>query len=72
MVGVPGFPCLVHFVGKRVPEVIDLFSPPTVGQHLGANLPEKWIVVFVKKPREGELAGKTYGRKVWVERSFTD
>ena len=72
MVGVPGFPSLVRFVGKRVPEVIDLLSPPTVGQHLDANLPDKWIVVFVKEPDEGELAGKPYGRKVWVERSFTD
>jgi hypothetical protein len=55
-----------------VPEVVDLLNPPTVGRHLDANLPEKWIVVFVKEPDEGELAGRTYGRKVWVERSFTD
>jgi hypothetical protein len=67
-----GFPALVHFEGKPESEVIDLFGPPTVGQHLDADLPEEWIVVFVKEPDEGELAGKTYERKVWVERSFTD
>ena len=55
-----------------MPEVVDLLNPPTVGRHLDANLPEKWIVVFVKEPDEGELADRTYGRKVWVERSFTD
>ena len=67
-----GSPALVHFEGKPGPEVIDLSGPPTVGQHLDADLPEKWIVVFVKEPDEGELAGKIYDRKVWVERSFTD